>query len=171
MTTRRDTPAPRRSARAPRHRTGAPPAPAGAPLRLTARGAALCIVLASLLSALAATAVELPAVNGAAFVAACVLAALTVRSSDLLALSVSPPLAYFCGVLAAECLLTLGGDSFVRGVAVGLGARLAEAAPWLFGGTALLLVITVLRGLGRNVRELGDELNGRRRRRPRRGPS
>ncbi|KUP96427.1 hypothetical protein AC529_12440 [Thermobifida cellulosilytica TB100] len=131
----------------------------------------LCIVAVSLVSALVASAVEQPAVNGAAFVTVCFVAVLTVRPGDLLTLSVSPPLAYFCGVLVAECLLTLGGGSFARGLAVGLGARLADAAPWLFGGTALLLVLALPRGLMRNVRELGDELNGRRHRRPRRDPS
>ncbi|MEY9213766.1 DUF6542 domain-containing protein [Thermobifida halotolerans] len=161
---------PRRSASAPRHRNGASSRSVGPPLRLTARGAIVCVVLVSFVSALAASAVEHHVVNGVGFVTACALTALTVRPSDLLALSVSPPLAYFGGVLAAECLLTAGGDGFVRGVAIGVGARLADVAPWLFGGTALLLVITLVRGLLRNVRELGDELNGRHPRRLRRGP-
>ena len=68
----------------------------------------LCIVLASLVSALLATAVAYPPVNGAGFVLACGLAVLTVRPQDLLTLSVSPPLAYFCGVLLAECVLSVG---------------------------------------------------------------
>lgn len=134
---------------------------AGPRLRLTARGAVVCVVLLSLVSALLASAVEVGAVNGAGFVAACVLAALLVRPADLLALSVSPPLAYFVGTLAAECLLTLDAPGFVRAVAIGVTTRLAEVAPWLFAGTALVVAIALARGLAHNVRELSDELNGR----------
>ncbi|AAZ54510.1 hypothetical protein Tfu_0472 [Thermobifida fusca YX] len=178
MTTRRDTwevrvprrsaAAPRRSASAPRHRAGASPSPPRGRVRLTARGAVLCIVLASLVSALLATAVAYPPVNGAGFVLACGLAVLTVRPQDLLTLSVSPPLAYFCGVLLAECVLSVGADSVLRSVAIGVGLRLTDAAPWLFGGTALLLVIALLRGLPQNVRELRAELTTRHRRGSRR---
>jgi hypothetical protein len=128
----------------------------------------LCIVLASLVSALLATAVAYPPVNGAGFVLACGLAVLTVRPQDLLTLSVSPPLAYFCGVLLAECVLSVGADSVLRSVAIGVGLRLTDAAPWLFGGTALLLVIALLRGLPQNVRELRAELTTRHRRGSRR---
>lgn len=140
-------------------------------LRLTGRsglphaGGVVCIALVSMVSALLATAVEYPPVNGASFVLACILTAVAVRPSDLLALSVNPPLAYFCGALVAECFLSVGGESVLRGVVIGVGVRLADAAPWLFVGTALLLVITFRRGLPQNVRELSNELNARHRRR------
>ncbi|PSK97288.1 hypothetical protein CLV63_1086 [Murinocardiopsis flavida] len=141
------------------------PAPSTAPLRLTARGAILIIVMVGFAAALADSMVALPMLNGIAFVAVCTLAAFFVRSTDLLTLSVSPPLAYFASALLAEGVLTLGSDGFARGVAIGLATRLADVAPWLFAGTALVLVITLFRGLPRNVRALSDELSGRAQRR------
>ncbi|GLU46823.1 DUF6542 domain-containing protein [Nocardiopsis ansamitocini] len=139
--------------------------PAGAAaVRLTARGAIVGMVLFSFASALVASLTELPVINGIGFLLACASAALLVRSGDLLSLSVSPPLAYFTAALSAEAVLTLGTEGFVRGVAIGMGTRLAEVAPWLFAGTALVLVVTIVRGLPANVRELGDELSGRRNR-------
>ncbi|MDA2813421.1 hypothetical protein O4J56_22435 [Nocardiopsis sp. RSe5-2] len=131
-------------------------------IRLTGRGGVLVIMAASLSAALTAEATGWGFLNGAAFVVACVLAALLVRPSDLLGLTVSPPLAYFTAAVAAECVLTLGSTGFVRALALGMGTRLADIAPWLFLGTALVLIISVFRGLPSNVRDFSDELNGRR---------
>lgn len=131
-------------------------------IRLTGRGGVLVIMAASLSAALTAEATGWGFLNGAAFVAACVVAALLVRPSDLLGLTVSPPLAYFTAAVAAECVLTLGSTGFVRALALGMGTRLADIAPWLFLGTALVLIIAVFRGLPSNVRDFSDELNGRR---------
>ncbi|MGI5120269.1 DUF6542 domain-containing protein [Marinactinospora thermotolerans] len=154
---------PARPARARRggHRAVLAAAPRG-PVRLTARGALLGIVFVAFGAALLDSAVGLPVVNGAGFVVAGANAALFVRREDLLTLSVSPPLAYFVGALAAEIVLSLGGSGFARSVAIGLGTRLAEAAPWLFCGTILVLVLALLRGMAQNVRDLSAELNGRR---------
>lgn len=140
----------------------APGATGAAGIRLTGRGGVLVIMAASLSAALTAEATGWGFLNGAAFVVACVLAALLVRPSDLLGLTVSPPLAYFTAAVAAECVLTLGSTGFVRALALGMGTRLADIAPWLFLGTALVLIISVFRGLPSNVRDFSDELNGRR---------
>ncbi|MBB6173433.1 hypothetical protein HNR23_003493 [Nocardiopsis mwathae] len=145
-----------------------PAQPGRAGVRLTARGGILGIVVLSFASAMIAPLVGMPGINGGAFVAACVVAALLVRPTDLLSLSVSPPLAYFTAILAAEAVLTLGEDGFARGVAIGIATRLADIAPWLFLGTALVLIIALFRGLPANVRDLGDELNGRKERAARR---
>ncbi|TDQ54797.1 DUF6542 domain-containing protein [Actinorugispora endophytica] len=168
MTTRdaRGARAPHRSGPPRRRGGGSAPVHTGPPLRLTARGAIVGVTLASFASTMLADAVERPIVSGIGFVAACVLAALLVRAADLLTLSVSPPLAYFVAALTAEIVLTLGTDGFARGVSIGIATRLADIAPWLFAGTALVLVVVIPRGLARNVRALGDELNGRNRRRP-----
>ncbi|RCV54418.1 hypothetical protein DEF23_03050 [Marinitenerispora sediminis] len=123
-------------------------------------------MLATFGAALAEQLAGVPAASGAAFVAVCVLAAFLVRRSDLLPLAVSPPLGYFTGVLAAEVVLTLGSDGFARAVLIGLGTRLADIAPSLFLGTAVVLVVAACRGLPANIRELGDELSGRPARRP-----
>lgn len=144
-------------------RTGRPAnAPAAGPPRLTGRGGALLIVLFSFAGTMIAHAASWPAVPGIAFTAACLLTATMVRPPDLLSLSVSPPLAFFASVVSAECVLALGNEGFTRVLLLGLASRLAEVAPWLFLGTALVLVIAVFRGLPGNLRELGDELNGRR---------
>lgn len=105
---------PRRRA-APRSRSGSAPRAARtarAPLRLTGRGAIVGIVLVSFGAALLAQALGTPVADGAGFLAACVLAALLVRRSDLLSLVVSPPLAYFAAALAAELVLTMAVTSW-----------------------------------------------------------
>ncbi|CAM3872813.1 DUF6542 domain-containing protein [Nocardiopsis rhodophaea] len=157
----------RPDAEAPRPRTR-PPRPSGAKMRLTGRGGILAIMLATFAGAMIAPLVEMPSISGGAFVASCVVAALLVRPTDLLSLSVSPPLAYFTAALGAEMITTLGENGFARGVAIGIGTRLANIAPWLFLGTALVLLITLFRGLPANVRDLDDELNGRKERAARR---
>ncbi|WP_342746055.1 DUF6542 domain-containing protein, partial [Nocardiopsis flavescens] len=58
-------------------------------------------------------------------------------------------------------VLALGNEGFARVLLLALASRLAEVAPWLFLGTALVLVVGVFRGLPGNLRSLGDELNGR----------
>lgn len=137
-------------------------APPAGPPRLTGRGGVLLIVLLSFVGTMLAHAASWPAVPGIAFTTACLLTATMVRPPDLLSLSVSPPIAFFVSVVSAECVLALGNEGFTRVLVLGLASRLAEVAPWLFLGTALVLVIAVFRGLPGNLRELGDELNGRR---------
>lgn len=142
------------------------PAP-HAPVRLTGRGGIVLTVLVTFVAGLLAHATGVSTISGVAFTVVCVLAALLVRPTELLSLSVSPPLAYFTGTLLSEILPRLGNDGLVRAVAIATGSRLADVAPWLFLGTALLLVIACARGLPRNLRALNDELNGRtQRRRP-----
>ena len=129
--------------------------------RLTGRGAVLIIVLGGFAGTMIANLVSIPAVPGIIFTLACLATAALVRPVDLLSLSVSPPIAYFIAVVCAESVLAAGNEGFVRVLILGLAARLAEIAPWLFLGTALVLVIAVFRGLPGNIRTLGDELNGR----------
>lgn len=155
----RDVPSARKKQRAT---PGPRKAPAGKPPRLTGRGGVLAIVVFSLTGTLLEHWFGLSAAPGLAFTLACVLSAFLVRPSDLLSLSVSPPIAFFAGVVAAESLLALGSEGFARVLLLGLASRLAEIAPWLFLGTALVLLVGVFRGLPGNLRDLGDELNGRR---------
>lgn len=150
----------------PRGRNRAAPrreeAPARRPPRLTGRGGVLVIVVFSFVGTLVTHWTDLPLAPGIGFTLACLLSVCLVRPSDLLSLSVSPPIAFFAAVVAAESLLALGSEGFARALLLGLASRLAEVAPWLFLGTALVLVIGVTRGLPGNIRDLGDELNGRR---------
>jgi hypothetical protein len=117
------------------------------PPRLTGRGGVLAIVVFSFAGTMVAHWAGVPSAPGAAFTLACLLGAFLVRPSDLLSLSVSPPIAFFVAVAAAESVLALGSEGFAR---------------VLFLGTALVLVIGVFRGLPGNIRDLGDQLNGRR---------
>ena len=136
------------------------PGPGRAP-RLTGRGGVLIIVLSSFTGTMIANLASVPAAPGIAFTIACLVTAALVRPADLLSLSVSPPIAYFVAVVGAESMLAAGNDGFGRILLLGLASRLAEVAPWLFLGTALVLVVAVFRGLPGNLRTLGDELNGR----------
>ncbi|WP_238580667.1 DUF6542 domain-containing protein [Streptomonospora alba] len=130
-------------------------------VRLTGRGGILLITAVSLVCALIGHLAGSPLVGGIGFTAACVAAALLVRPTDLLSLTVSPPLAYFVAALLAEVAVTLGQEGFSRAVAIGMATRLADVAPSLFLGTALVLVIAVFRGLPGNIRDFSDEVNGR----------
>ncbi|MFE3461978.1 DUF6542 domain-containing protein [Nocardiopsis aegyptia] len=157
---------PTRAGARPRTPQGAPgprTAPAAwRPPRLTGRGGILLIIISSFTGTMVAHWTETSAPPGVAFTLACLVTAALVRPTDLLSLSVSPPIAFFASVVAAEAVLALGNEGFARVLLLGLASRLAEVAPWLFLGTALVLVISVFRGLPGNIRELGDELNGRR---------
>jgi hypothetical protein len=89
-----------------------------------------------------------------------VLAALATRPADLLTLAVSPPLVFFTVTVLAELLTGFGEGSLLRGVAVGVLSSLAGTAPWLFGGTLLVVLVTLPRGLRRNIRDLRGRLAG-----------
>jgi hypothetical protein len=56
---------------------------------------------------------------------------------------VCPPLVFFAACLCCQALLAGSGFAFLEGVLVTLGL----AAPWLFTGTALAIVIALGRGL------------------------
>lgn len=138
---------------APRPRSGG-----GSPVALTARGGIVVIFAAGLLGALLSRWLDWSLPAGAGFVAGCVLAVLTTRPADLLTLVVSPPLVFLVATALAEFLTSLGEESLLRGVTVGLLTSLATTAPWLFGGTLLVLLLSLPRGLPDNVRELRAKL-------------
>jgi hypothetical protein len=92
----------------------------------------------------------------AVFFMASSLTAYYVRPGGLLPVAVSPPLLFF-GAILLENTVTASGtlDAFE-----GMLVTLADAAWWLFAGTALTLVIAVIRGLRREVAILVLELRG-----------
>jgi hypothetical protein len=125
-------------------------------IRLTGRGAVLGMLAVFALGLLATSWLGWGVLAGAFFVAGSAAAVLYVRPRDLLMVTIAPPL-LFCIALVAVKAVTATGDmvlSTVEGVAV----TLAGAAPWLFAGTALSLVIAWSRGLRERVRELTEEL-------------
>ncbi|TQN32865.1 hypothetical protein FHX37_2851 [Haloactinospora alba] len=138
------------------------PAPAAPRARLTARGAVLALTATSFLAVVAAGMSGNPLASEIAFPAACALAVLLVRDGDLLPLAASPPLAFGVATLAAHTVLNLNSDSVASGVAVGVTTTLAATAPALFLGTALVLVVALVRGMPGEVRELNDAFHGRR---------
>jgi hypothetical protein len=129
------------------------------PLRLTIRGAVVGIVVVSLLSTLPAVWFGVPVVSGLGFLAVGTFTALFIRRRDLLSLSVCPPAAYLAGALVAT-LLAAEGEGFLRGLVLPLAILLADAAPWLFFGTAAVLVIALFRGLPQSIRRFRRQLRG-----------
>ncbi|MFI0351563.1 DUF6542 domain-containing protein [Actinomadura sp. 9N407] len=134
----------------------------GPAITLTGRGGVVVLFAVGLLGALPARWFDAPLLAGAGFAIGCVLAALATRPADLLTLAVSPPAVFLVITLIAETVTAIGEPSMLRGAALGVLASLASTAPWLFGGTVLVLAITVPRGLPANIRELRGRLAGSR---------
>ncbi|GAA3442205.1 DUF6542 domain-containing protein [Planomonospora venezuelensis] len=127
-------------------------------IRLTARGAVAFVLAVTLTGSLLHALLGLPAAVGLAFVAGCAGAVLLVNPRDLLSLVVSPPLIFFSAALVAEALRALSAPSPVQAFGLGMFTALSGGAPWLFTGSALVLVVAWRRGLTRCVRELREEI-------------
>jgi hypothetical protein len=130
--------------RNPGARTGRPPFPEPAgPVRLTGRGAIVTLFAACFLALLFAAWTGWSALADAVFVLGCVLVACCTRASGLRQVAVCPPLVFLAACACCQALTSAGAFSFLEGILVTLGL----AAPWLFTGTALAIVIAVGRGL------------------------
>jgi hypothetical protein len=90
----------------------------------------------------------------AVFFMASSLTAYYVRPGSLLTVAVSPPLLFFGATLLEEMLTASGTLDIFEGILV----TLADAAWWLFAGTALTVAIALVRGLRREVVSLVLEL-------------
>ncbi|MFI6517167.1 DUF6542 domain-containing protein [Spirillospora sp. NPDC050679] len=145
-----------------RQRGTASPRSAGGAVTLTGRGGIVVMFAAALLGGLLSRWLEMPLLAGAGFVLGCAVAALLTRPADLLTLAVSPPLVFLAATFLAVLVTALGDGSLLTGVGGGVLLTLAATAPWLFGGTLLLLVITAPRGLLAQVRDLRGRLAGMR---------
>ena len=111
-------------------------------MRLTGRGAVAALFAACVFGLLIASWTGWSALANAFFVMSCGLVASYTRPSGLRAVIVSPPLAFFTGAVCVE--LITAPDTF--SAATGLLVTLATSAPWLFTGTALVIVIAFGRG-------------------------
>jgi hypothetical protein len=143
----------------PVRRPGPPPATAGgaqAGIRLTGRGAILCLFVLCFVGILVSGWLGTGIVADGLFVAGCGAMAWYAKPSDLLTVAVAPPLAFFFGCVLAKLASSSGGTSAAEGTLV----TLATSAPWLFIGTALTIVIGLRRGLLGNIRELRQGLQG-----------
>jgi hypothetical protein len=125
-------------------------------IRLTGRGAVLGMLAVFALGLLAASWLGWGVLAGAFFVVGSAAAVLYVRPRDLLMVTIAPAL-LFCVALVGVKAVTATGDMALS-TAEGVAVTLAGAAPWLFAGTALSLVIAWSRGLRERVRELTEEL-------------
>jgi len=125
-------------------------------VQLTGRGAVLVMLAVFVLGLLGASWLHWPVLAGAAFLAGSAAAARYTRPADLLTAAVTPPL-LFCVALVGVKAGTATGNAALS-IAEGTALTLAGAAPWLFAGTALSLIIAWSRGLTRCVRELRQDL-------------
>jgi hypothetical protein len=82
------------------------------------------------------------------------LTAYYVRPGSLLPVAVSAPLLFFLACALENFLSSPGALSTLDATV----AELARSAPWLFTGTALTVVIALLRGLRSEVRALVMDL-------------
>ena len=125
-------------------------------IRLTGRGGILALVVLTFLGLLVSDLVGWGLLSNVTFVAACVAIACYARPTDLLPVTVCPPLAFFVACVCTELITSAGGTSAAEGTLL----TLATSAPWLFLGTAVTIVIALRRGLLDNIRELRHGLRG-----------
>jgi hypothetical protein len=96
---------------------------------------------------------------GLAFMLGCVLAAWYAAPSGLLTVVVSPPLLFLGALVLVNALTGSGGLLF--SVVLGSVVMLAGLAPWLAAGMILTVIIALVRGLPRCIRDLYRELRSR----------
>jgi hypothetical protein len=92
------------------------------------------------------------ALGDAVFVMGCGLVAWHTRPSGLRYVVVCPPLVFLAACLCCQALVSGGGFAFLEGVLVTLGL----AAPWLFTGTGLGIVIAFGRGFRWRLAQSAD---------------
>jgi len=127
-----------------------------APVRLTGRGAILALLVLSFLGLIVSDWLGWGILANVTFVTACAVIAYYAKPSDLLPVTVCPPLAFFVACVGAELATSAGAMSAAEGTLV----TLANSAPWLFLGTAVTILIGLRRGLLDNIRELRRGLQG-----------
>lgn len=128
----------------------------GAAVRLTGRGAVLSLFGLSFLGLIMSGWLSWGVFADGMFVAACAAIACYAKSSDLLTVTVSPPLVFFAACACAKAATSAGLTTAAEGTLV----TLASSAPWLFAGTALTVGIALCRGLPGNIRQLAQDLYG-----------
>ncbi|MGH3165069.1 MAG: DUF6542 domain-containing protein [Trebonia sp.] len=122
--------------------------------RLTGRGGVVVIFGTCFAGLLIAGWTHWDEFADAVFFMASSLTAYYVRPGSLLPVSVSPPLLFFGAILLEETLTASGTLEAFEGMLL----TLADAAWWLFAGTALTVAIALVRGLSREVVSMVLEL-------------
>ena len=119
---------------------------------LTTAGAAVVMTVAGVIGAALdlATGQGLRLAFAVCFVLGCAVAALAAHREHLRAVVIMPPLVYAALALAASAAQGLGsGGSFVRTQVLELANAVVLGAPVLWIACAAVLVLALLRGLGR----------------------
>jgi len=145
-----------------RRQPGDPARPVGgsaAPSRLTARGAGLAMFSVFFPGTLTAGWLHLAVLTGLSFLVGCILAGLYAKRADLLVVVTMPPMVFLVAVICVKALTATG--SALISTAEGCLLTLSAAAPWLFGGVAVTLVIALFRGLPHTISEVRAGLRGR----------
>jgi len=132
------------------------PQSAAPTVRLTGRGAILALLVLSFLGLIVSDGLGWGIFANGTFVVTCILMACYVKPSDLLPVTVCPPLAFFVACVCEKLITSSGGTAAAEGTLV----TLATSAPWLFLGTALTILIGLRRGLLGNIRDLRQGLQG-----------
>jgi hypothetical protein len=129
---------------------------------MTGRGAIMAMFAVFFVGTAAADWLHLGVLVGLGLVSGCVLAVRYAKPSALLAVVITPPMIFLAAVICAEILTSssANGHSGLLSAAAGTVLTLAAAAPWLFGGQALALLVALFRGLPQSVRELRAGLRG-----------
>src|ERR1039457_1264456 len=129
---------------------------------MTGRGAIMAMFAVFFVGTAAADWLYLGVLVGLGLVSGCVLAVRYAKPSALLAVVITPPMIFLAAVICAEILTSssANGHSGLLSAAAGTVLTLAAAAPWLFGGQALALLVALFRGLPQSVRELRAGLRG-----------
>src|SRR5215475_8061533 len=125
-------------------------------IRLTGRGAVIVMLAVFVLGLLGASWLGWPVLAGVCFILGSAAAVLYVRPGDLLMVTIAPPLLFGIALVVVKVGTATG--NWVLSIAEGMAITLAEAAPWLFAGMALTLVIAWTRGLPGCVGELRQDL-------------
>jgi hypothetical protein len=139
-----------------RARTGPGQARASFRSHLTARGALLGMFVLVLVACLLAAWREVDVLAGLGYCAGCVLTPVYARREAQLRIVLSAPAVFLLADVITQALTAQGNTSHgsVLSVLEGTGLTLADAAPWLFAGTAACVVVAATRGLPQCVRDL-----------------
>jgi hypothetical protein len=137
---------------------------ASLPGRMASAGTLVGLLATFLVSCLLAAWLHRNVVGGLGFCAGTCAAARYARREVLLTVVVSVPVVFLAAEVMAQ-LATLPAGAH-RGtpqvVLAGTLLTLAGVAPWLFAGTIAGVAIAMFRGLPRSVRDLREDLTGRR---------
>jgi hypothetical protein len=113
-----------------------------ASVRLTGRGALAAMFVLCFVTQLIADWTGWGTLAGAAFVCGCGAVTYYTRTSGLRSVVVAPPLLFLAGATCAELITAPGTFLAAAGILVTLGTT----APWLYTGTALVIVVAIGRG-------------------------